>query len=1101
MAAPVILIVDDNPITRKLVRVTLQAEGYAVVEASDGRTAVAVMAERRPDLVLQDLVLPDVDGFELLRRLRALPGGDVPILAFSGFLSRVEQARSLQVGFTDYLFKPVEPSRLAELVRAYVRPTATSREWPGVGRRVLAVEDDPIPLKLLRIHLEQMGFQVDTAADGASALEQARRSPPDAIVSDVLMPRLDGFRLCLAVRQDPVLARVPVVLVSAIYFEEGDRRLARDAGASALVARTPDLQKVGEALLASLSGEPPATARPAELRVEEYADRAIRQLERQASLSAGLARRVAWHEAQLAILAGLADATRGSPTIDGVLDELVSRCVGAAGISLGVAFLREPDGRLVRRAQVGYPDSLLGQREESLADLLQQAIEGGEAIVIPSPAVPVDRAAALLRELGGRSLVISPLRSGAERLGALALVFASRDEAEEWRSFARAAGSQIGQALALARTLFELRDSESRLARIIETVPEGVAIVDREGQITQVNAALERLLGLPHDAIVSRRYDDPSWKVSTPEGQPVPMDRGLFARIVQTGQPLHGVERTIERADGGKITVSVNIAPLHDSAGATTGAVVTVDDVTERRRAEQQLRLRLGAMEAAANAIVILDRDCVVQWVNPSFTRLTGYSAEEVVGQPIWTGRPTGDDLSFHEQIVGTLVSGQIWEGESADRRKDGTPYTQKTTITPVRANGREVTHFIGITEDVTRQRSLEEQVRQSQKMDAIGRLAGGVAHDFNNMLTLVNGYSELLLAELGPSHPLRMWVEEIARAGERASTLTHQLLAFSRQEVVSPQDLDLDVVIAEVEKMLRRLIGEDVELVTRLRSSPALVRADRGHLEQVVMNLAVNARDAMPRGGTLAIETAHVEIDEAQAQRRVDARPGPHVVLTVSDTGHGMTPEVLAHLFEPFFTTKEKGKGTGLGLSTVYGIVKQSGGHLEVESKPEQGTTFRICLPRLERPVASAVGEQAPRPKRVGGSETILVVEDEDLVRSLVRQTLEAEGYTVLEAPDGEEALRQSEQYPGRIDLLIADVVMPRMSGREVVERLGPQRPETRVLSMSGYTDDTVVRHGALAADIPFLQKPFSPAALLKKVREVLDSPRAQIDAQGRIW
>ncbi|MGH7315304.1 MAG: ATP-binding protein, partial [Candidatus Rokuibacteriota bacterium] len=378
-------------------------------------------------------------------------------------------------------------------------------------------------------------------------------------------------------------------------------------------------------------------------------------------------------------------------------------------------------------------------------------------------------------------------------------------------------------------------------------------------------------------------------------------------------------------------------------------------------------------------------------------------------------------------------------------------------------------------------------QLEQAQKMDAIGRLAGGVAHDFNNLLTVILGRTDLLLHPLRPEDPMRRGIELIQRTASRAADLTRQLLAFSRKQVLEAVVLDLGAVTTDMKDMLGRLIGEDIALLTERAPALGRVKADRGQIEQVVMNLAVNARDAMPQGGRLILETANVDLDDDYVRRHVGARPGPHVMLAVSDTGTGIRREIQAQIFEPFFTTKEPGKGTGLGLATVYGIVKQSGGYIEVDSEPGRGTTFRIYLPRLD--TATTTVDRSTRPvAAAGGTETILLVEDEEGVRELARDILRASGYTVLEARNGPEALLLCERHQGPLDLLLTDVVMPRMSGRELAERLAPLRPDLSVLYMSGYTDDAIIRHGVLGAGTAFLQKPFTPAALVQRVRETLD-------------
>ncbi|HEY7065393.1 MAG TPA: response regulator [Chloroflexota bacterium] len=386
------------------------------------------------------------------------------------------------------------------------------------------------------------------------------------------------------------------------------------------------------------------------------------------------------------------------------------------------------------------------------------------------------------------------------------------------------------------------------------------------------------------------------------------------------------------------------------------------------------------------------------------------------------------------------------------------------------------------------RLRQEQEQLRHAQRLEALGQLAGGVAHDFNNLLTVITGFSELVLQRLGATDPPRSYLEEITKAGERASALTRQLLAFSRRQVLEPEILDLNGVVVDTEQMLCRVIGEPVELRTTLEPALWPIKADRGQLDQVLLNLAVNARDAMPRGGCLTIETANVELDAPFAQAHPPLQAGPYLQLTVSDTGSGMTPEVQAHIFEPFFTTKPAGKGTGLGLATVYGIVKQSDGYIWVYSEPDHGTTFKLYFPRAANGAPAQATPAANARQAPGGSETILVVEDDAQIRGLIRGVLDAAGYTVLEARRGEEAERLAAQHPAPIHLLFTDVVLPGMHGRELAQRLAARHPAPKVLFMSGYTDQVVVEQGMIEARAPFLQKPFTPEALRRKLRDVLD-------------
>jgi nitrogen-specific signal transduction histidine kinase/CheY-like chemotaxis protein len=412
-----------------------------------------------------------------------------------------------------------------------------------------------------------------------------------------------------------------------------------------------------------------------------------------------------------------------------------------------------------------------------------------------------------------------------------------------------------------------------------------------------------------------------------------------------------------------------------------------------------------------------------------------------------------------------------------------------------VRGEGGEIVNYVALQRDVTRELELEEQFHQAQKMEAIGQLAGGVAHDFNNLLTAINGFAELTQFQLEAEDPLQDCVGKILHAGRRAADLVRQLLAFSRKQVVQPQVLELNQVVEEVDKMLGRIIGEHIQIRTVLPPDLWLVKVDPTQIEQIIVNLAVNARDAMPEGGQLTIETSNVALDKDYTAMHLEAQPGDYVLLAVSDTGVGMSKDVAAHIFEPFFTTKEIGKGTGLGLATVYGIVQQSGGHIWVYSEEGQGTTFKIYLPRDVQTIIPSKrnGRSQALPR---GSETILLVEDEPAVREIAARTLRGQDYIVLEAVDGQDALHRSREHGDNIQLLLTDMVMPGLNGRNLADRLAQNYPELKTLFMSGYTDNTVASHGRLDSNAPFIQKPFSPGALVRKVREVLDGSTSRVIA-----
>jgi two-component system, cell cycle sensor histidine kinase and response regulator CckA len=504
------------------------------------------------------------------------------------------------------------------------------------------------------------------------------------------------------------------------------------------------------------------------------------------------------------------------------------------------------------------------------------------------------------------------------------------------------------------------------------------------------------------------------------------------------------------------------------------------DDTSERNA-----RLAL-VVEQAAEAVMMTTVDGRIIYVNPAFERVTGFSSAEAVGRTPSILAAERQDRAVYHDLWQTILRGEVWRAEITNRRKDGTPFTWEEAITPIRNERGRLTHFIAVGEDVSVQRQLQAQLLQAQKMEAIGRLAGGVAHDFNNLLTVMTGYSEQLIDRLEARDPLRRKAEAIRSAAQRAAALTQQLLAFSRRQMQQPRVVDLNEAVRRMNRLLGRLIGEDIELVTELAPGPTCVRADPLHLEQVLMNLAVNARDAMPRGGALTLETSDVTFDAGRPAEHPQMPPGDYAMLTVRDTGCGMDAETRKRLFEPFFTTKEQGKGTGLGLSTVYGIVKQNGGYIWVDSEPGKGSTFRIYLPLVGEAVDVA-SAPAPAPKVPGGSETLLVVEDDDEVRRLLKDELQQFGYTVLDASNGGEALLFCERYPGAIHALVTDVVMPHMDGYEVAERLRAVRPDMRTLYISGYSDQAAARQSRGGPGDAFLAKPFTPDALAGRIREVL--------------
>jgi len=508
-----------------------------------------------------------------------------------------------------------------------------------------------------------------------------------------------------------------------------------------------------------------------------------------------------------------------------------------------------------------------------------------------------------------------------------------------------------------------------------------------------------------------------------------------------------------------------------------------------RARLNQARQLLSMAIEQTAESIIITDPQGFILYVNPAFEHVSGYTRTEVQGcQPniLNSGHHNSE---FYQTMWHMISAGQVWHGQFVNKKKDGTLYTEEATITPITNLRGEIVNYVAVKRDVTQELQRQERYRQAQKMEAVGRLAGGVAHDFNNLLTVITGYTELLLDRYKEtSDPTNRDLEQIKQASERAASLTRQLLAFGRKQIIQPTVLHLNDIITDMGKMLQRLIGEDIDLITTPATDLGAIKADPGQIEQIIMNLVINGRDAMPHGGKLTIETANIYLDETYVDLHLNAKPGWYVMLAVTDSGLGMDHDTQAKIFEPFFTTKSQDRGTGLGLATVYGIVKQSGGNIWVYSELEQGTTFKVYLPRLDQPVRPT-NQQVHQTRPQTGTETILLVEDEGMVREMVFHVLREHGYTVLQASTGQEAVVAFQNHQKPIHLLLTDVIIPGgVSGPELGKRLLSLQPKMRVLYMSGYPDNNIMHQGLLNGGSAFLQKPFAPDTLAHRVREVLD-------------
>jgi two-component system, cell cycle sensor histidine kinase and response regulator CckA len=633
----------------------------------------------------------------------------------------------------------------------------------------------------------------------------------------------------------------------------------------------------------------------------------------------------------------------------------------------------------------------------------------------------------------------------------------------------------------------DLQASKSLLETVMNNIPQGVFWKDRDSRYLGCNRVVARAFG----------FETPEQMVGNTDFASVGLRREQAAFFVQKDREVMesrvaqlGIIEEATLANGATIWMETNKIPLRDADGEVIGVLGTWQDITERKLAatalaESNQKLQ-SLIQVAPFAMLIVDADATVQMWNPSAERIFGWSAGEVLGKPL-PYVPADRQAEFHGLLADGLKGKRQLAREVVRMRKDGSPVELSLWSAPLCDGQGRINSVLAFLVDNTERKSLELQLRQAQKMEAVGRLAGGVAHDFNNLLTVISGYTEILLKDLVGDERRKNMVVEIRKAGERAASLTRQLLAFSRKQVLAPKVLDLNAIVAESEKMLKRLVGEDVRLAVKLNPSLAHVKTDVGQLEQALMNLVVNARDAMPQGGTITIETANVDLDEDYCRSFAEVKPGRYVMLALSDTGCGMDEPTMVRIFEPFFTTKEPGKGTGLGLAMVHGFIKQSGGHVSVSSEVGKGSSFKVYLPEVQ--VVRTLGKSRFGQKKMPqGSETILLVEDDVEVRVLTYQILQSCGYTVLAAAHGAEAIQMAEKHQGTLHLLLSDVVMPGMGGRQVAERVKALKPAIKVLYLSGYTDDAVVRHGVLESETAFLQKPFTPALLANKVREVLD-------------
>lgn len=651
----------------------------------------------------------------------------------------------------------------------------------------------------------------------------------------------------------------------------------------------------------------------------------------------------------------------------------------------------------------------------------------------------------------------------------------------------RLANSELNNRIALLEEMLRemdttdeaLLDSEKRYRRLFESAKDGILILDAlTGMVVDANPFLLQLLGYSYDALCGQHI----WEIGV--FKDIAASKDAF-KVLQETEYIRYDDLPLETHDGKPISVEfVSNVYLVDHSKVIQ---CNIRDISARKRADAEHKRLMAAIDQIGEGIVMTDAQGTIQFVNPAFEQMTGYSREEAVGSTPQILKSDEQADQLYRTLWNTISEGRTWSGRMVNKRKDGTHYTVETTISPVRDPSGQIVNYVSVQRDITDHLRLTAQFQQAQKMEAVGQLAGGVAHDFNNMLTVILGHAELALRTVNPAQALHAHLEEIIKAAQRSTQITRQLLGFARKQTIAPVVLDLNQAVESMLKMLRRLIGENINLAWLPAAGLYPIKIDPVQIDQILANLCVNARDAIADVGKITIETRNASFDEAYCAQHSGYVAGNYVLLTVSDDGCGMDRALLDKIFEPFFTSKGVGEGTGLGLSTVYGIIKQNNGFINVYSEPENGTTFRIYLPRHTEQTDDAYQQEVIEEIALGCGETVLVVEDEPGILKLCALMLDQLGYKVLAAGSPGEATKLAEEHTGEIDLLITDVVMPEMNGRDLAERMNSLHPNMKKLFMSGYTANVITQRAVLDVDIHFIQKPFSIQLLAASVREAL--------------
>lgn len=932
--------------------------------------------------------------------------------------------------------------------------------------KVLVV-DDEVELKNVLVQiLNAQRYDATGFSNPTEALTVLKDEAFDVLLTDLMMPEMDGIQLLqAALKIDPHL-------VCIVMTGQGTIQTAVDAmrlGAFDYVLKPFRLQTIL-----------PVLTRAMNLRRLRLENLQLRET-------------VAIYELNQTVAFSLDPKTVISKLADAALQQ-----TDADEVSI---LLPTNDGKELYVAAVRGENRsrLLGERVP-LEDSISSWVAREKSPLILEGEVSDDRFRALWPRPDITSAISVPMQVANKLVGTINLNAVNRTRPftlGQMKALSILA-STAAAALETSSLYTQVQRAEENYRSIFENAIDGIFQIAADGSFIQANPAMAHILGYPSAVhLLDSKKNAPEFLYVKPERF------AEFCNSFDENDKLNGFEIEVLRTDGAKVLLSESARAVRNEVGEILYYEGIAEDITERKLAQEALvageARRRAIFESALDCIITMDHEGrVVDW-NPAAEQTFGFTQEEVLGRDMADLIIPEEYRERHRDGLARYLETGIGPALGKRREMSGLHASGKEFPVELTINRIEIAEhpplFTAYVRNLTERHSLEEklrlseeQLRQSQKLEAIGQLAGGVAHDFNNLLTVIGGYSSILLGRMSPDNPQRSALEEIKKASDRASGLTRQLLAFSRKQILQPKVLDLNEVVSEIEKMLRRLIGEDIDLLIVTASSLGKTKADPGQLEQVLLNLIVNARDAMPQGGNLTIETSNVHLSEDYASRH-GASAGNYVMLAVSDSGCGMDTETKEHIFEPFFTTKSPGKGTGLGLSTVYGIVKQSGGHIWLYSEPGRGTTFKVFLPRVDDVSESCDSGSLSRAVPQG-NETILLVEDEVQVRDILTDMLRSQGYNLLVASNGPEALDIASRRNGTIHLMITDVVMPQMSGRELSELMASLRPEMRILYMSGYTDDAIVHHRLLDEGLNFIQKPFDTATVARKVRGVLDTP-----------